>query len=201
MPVMNVNLVLDDATYAGVKAGIYELGGLVKISDNKRVKKHLPTVVDATKEGASKAIDMIREHKKGLFIVGGVLIVGGAVAGAVTYISQRDKVKAKKKFGETLEIYLNAAKEGALTSDLIDDLLDSIEIISKFSKDGAVPINLTSKQLYSLFNSIYDFTKRMADANNVTTKGIKAPSKFSKGKILDLQNYLVMQKQILDNAA
>ena len=201
MPVMNVNLVLDDATYAGVKAGIYELGGLVKNADNKRVKKHLPTVVDATKEGAAKAIDMIREHKKGLLVIGGVLIVGGAVAGAVTYISQKDKIKAKKKFGETLEVYLNAAKEGTLNSNLIDDLLASIEIVSKFSKDGAVPINLTSKQLYSLFNSIYDFTKRMADANNVTTKGIKAPSKLSKSKILDLQNYLVMQKQILDNAA
>ena len=201
MPVMNVNLVLDDATSAGVKAGIYELGGLVKNADNKRVKKHLPTVVDATKEGAAKAIDMIREHKKGLLVIGGVLIVGGAVAGAVTYISQKDKIKAKKKFGETLEVYLNAAKEGTLTSNLIDDLLASIEIVSKFSKDGAVPINLTSKQLYSLFNSIYDFTKRMADANNVTTKGIKAPSKLSKSKILDLQNYLVMQKQILDNAA
>ena len=124
--------------------------------------------------------------------------MGGAVAGAVTYISQKDKIKAKKKFGETLEVYLNAAKEGTLTSNLIDDLLASIEIVSK---DGAVPINLTSKQLYSLFNSIYDFTKRMADANNVTTKGIKAPSKLSKSKILDLQNYLVMQKQILDNAA
>lgn len=201
MPVMNVNLVLDDATYAGVKAGIYELGGLVKNADNKRLKKHLPTVVDATKEGAAKAIDMIREHKKGLLVIGGVLIVGGAVAGAVTYISQKDKIKAKKKFGETLEVYLNAAKEGTLTSNLIDDLLASIEIVSKFSKDGAVPVNLTSKQLYSLFNSIYDFTKRMADANNVTTKGIKAPSKLSKSKILDLQNYLVMQKQILDNAA
>lgn len=201
MPVMNVNLVLDDATYAGVKAGIYELGGLVKNSDNKRVKKHLPTVVDATKEGASKAIDMIREHKKGLFIVGGVIIVGGAVAGAVTYISQKDKIKAKKKFGETLEIYLNAAQSGTLTSNLVDDLLASIEVISKFSKDGAVPINLTSKQLYSLFNSVYDFTKRMAKANNVNAKDIKAPRKFSKGKILDLQNYLVMQKQILDNIA
>ena len=201
MPVMNVNLVLDDATYAGVKAGIYELGGLIKNADNKRVKKHLPTVVDATKEGAAKAIDMIREHKKGLLVIGGVLIVGGAVVGAVTYISQKDKIKAKKKFGETLEVYLNAAKEGTLTSNLIDDLLASIEIVSKFSKDGAVPINLTSKQLYSLFNSIYDFTKRMADANNVTTKGIKAPSKLSKSKMLDLQNYLVMQKQILDNAA
>ena len=201
MPVMNVNLVLDDATYAGVKAGLYELGGLVKNSDNKRVKKHLPTVVDSTKEGATKAIDMIREHKKGLFIVGGVLIVGGAVAGTVTYISQKNKIKAKKKFGKALEIYLNAAKEGTLTSDLIDDLLTSIENVSKFSKNRDVPINITSKQLYSLFSSIYEFTKRMTDVNDVTTKSIKAPSKLSKCKILDLQNYFIIQKQILDNAA
>ena len=41
----------------------------------------------------------------------------------------------------------------------------------------------------------------MAEANNVNAKDIKAPRKFSKGKILDLQNYLVMQKQILDNVA
>ena len=201
MPVMNVNLLLDDSIYAGVKAGLYELSGLVKNANNKRVKRHLPTVVDATKEGATKAIDMIREHKKGLFIVSGVLVVGGAVAGAVTYISQRDKIKAKKRFAETLEIYLNSAQEGTLTSNLIDDLLASIEVVSKFSKDGSVPINLTSKQLYSLFDSIYDFTKRMADANNVNTEEIKAPSNLSKGKILDLRNYLVMQKQIFDNAA
>ena len=201
MPVMNVNLVLDDATYVGVKSGIFELCGLVKDADNKRIKKHLPTVVDATKEGAAKAIDMIREHKKGLFIIGGVFIVGGAIAGAVTYISQKDKIKAKKRFGEALENYLNTAQEGVLTSNLIDDLLESIEGVSKFSKDGSVPLNLTSKQLYSLFNSIYDFTKRMADANNVNTKGIKVPNKLSKNKIVDLQNYLFMQKQILDNVA
>ena len=147
MPVMNVNLVLDDATYAGVKAGIYELGGLVKNADNKRVKKHLPTVVDATKEGAAKAIDMIREHKKGLLVIGGVLIVGGAAAGAVTYISQKDKIKAKKKFGEALEVYLNAAKEGTLTSNLIDDLLAS------FYLHGLEPV--TSAYL-SLFASQTD---------------------------------------------
>ena len=30
MPVVSVNLVLDDATYAGVKAGALELCGMVK---------------------------------------------------------------------------------------------------------------------------------------------------------------------------
>ena len=41
----------------------------------------------------------------------------------------------------------------------------------------------------------------MATANNANTKCIKEPSKFSKGKIFDWLNFLVMQKQILDNAA
>ena len=65
MPVMNVNLLLDEATYAGVKSGMLELCGMVKDTDSKKVRKHLPTVIDATKEGASKAIDIVREHKKG----------------------------------------------------------------------------------------------------------------------------------------
>lgn len=201
MPVINVNLVIDNKTLAGVKAGVYELGGLVKNANNKRVKKHLPTIVDSTKEGVTKAIDIIREHKKEFFIVGGVLILGGAAVGVATYVSQRSKIKAKKKFGKTLEVYLNAAQEGTLTSELIDELLTSIEIVSKFSKDGEVPINISSKQLYSLFNSVYEFTKRMAQVNKVNTSSIKAPSKFSKNKIFDLQDYLVIQKQIFDNAA
>ena len=61
MPVVNVNLVLDDKTYAAVKAGVYELGGLVK--DNKHIiRKHLPTVVDSAKDvrvQKSKANQMV----------------------------------------------------------------------------------------------------------------------------------------------
>ena len=65
MPVVNVNLLVDDKTYAGVKAGVLELCGMAKNVDNKRVAKHIPAVADAAKEGASKAIDFIRLHKKG----------------------------------------------------------------------------------------------------------------------------------------
>ena len=77
MPVVNVNLLVDEKTYAGVKAGVLELCGMAKNVDNKRVAKHIPAVADAAKEGAAKAIDFIRVHKKGAIIAGGVLIVGG----------------------------------------------------------------------------------------------------------------------------
>ena len=201
MPVMNVNLFLDEATYAGVKSGMLELCGMVKDTDSKKVRKHLPTVIDATKEGASKAIDIVREHKKGFLIIGGVLIVGGAVAGAVSYVAQKDKIMAKKKFADALEIYLNAAQDGILTSELIENLITALDDVSKYSQKGVIPIKLSSKQLQALFNSIYDFTKRMASANNISTKGITPPSKLTKGKILDLQEYLNKQKEILESAA
>ena len=83
MPVVNVNLLVDEKTYAAVQAGVLELCGMAKNIDNKRVAKHIPAVADAAKEGAAKAIDFIRVHKKGTVIVSGILIIGSAVAGVI----------------------------------------------------------------------------------------------------------------------
>ena len=94
MPVVNVNLMLDDATYRGVMDGALELCGMVK-DQKHRVRKHLPTVFDSAKEGAAKAIDIVRNHKKELIIVGGLVIVGGAVVGTVSYFTQKEKRIAK----------------------------------------------------------------------------------------------------------
>ena len=201
VPVVNVNLVLDDATYAGVKAGALELCGLVKDMDSKKVRKHLPTVFDAAKDGAAKAIDIIREHKKGLLIVGGLLIIGGVVVGAVSYVSEKDKRKAKKHLGVSLQKYLDAAQDGKLTVEIVDKLINDLDVVSKLYKDNTVPLNLSAKQLSALFNSIYDYTLRMATANNVAIPNIPTPKRFTKNTVVDLQQYLNAQKQILNNAA
>ena len=114
MPVVNVNLLVDEKTYAAVQAGVLELCGMAKNVDNKRVAKHIPAVADAAKEGASKAIDFIRLHKKETLIVGGVIILGGAVVGTVGYITSLDKRKRERQFAEDLQVYLDAAREGKL---------------------------------------------------------------------------------------
>ena len=201
MPVVNVNLVLDDATYAGVKAGALELCGLVKDIDSKKVRKHLPTVFDAAKDGAAKAIDIIREYKKGLLIVGGLLIIGSVVVGTVSYISEKDKRRAKKHLGVSLQKYLDAAQDGKLTVEIVDKLINDLDVVSQLYKDNTVPLNLSAKQLSALFNSIYDYTLRMANANNVTIPNIPTPKRFTKNTVLDLQQYLNAQKQILNSAA
>ena len=63
MPVIPIYLNIDEKTYAGVQAGVLELCGLAKNADTKRVAKHIPTVADAAKDGASKAIEANNPQK------------------------------------------------------------------------------------------------------------------------------------------
>lgn len=199
MPVVNVNLLLDDATYDLVKMGKLELCGMVK-DNSKKIRKHLPAVADAAKDGASKAIDLIRNHKKETLIIGGFIVVGGATFGIVDYFTGKEKRKSEKELVISLEKYLEAAKNGKLTSEILDELILNVEMASKYSKDGSIPIKLSSRQLNAFFFNIYDFTKRMADANEVKVK-IKAPNVFKKNTIIDLKDYLTVQKEIIKKAA
>ena len=200
MPVVNVNLVLDDVTYRGVMEGALELCGMVK-DQNHRVRKHLPTVVDSAKEGAVKAIDIVRNHKKELLIVGGLVIVGGVVVGTVSYFAQKEKRLAKKQFGKSLQVYLDAAQKGTLTIYILDSLIDDLETIAKLHKGEEIQLNISAKNLTALLNSIYEYTQQFAQANDVPVYDIKAPKRFKKNTILDLQQYLMVQKEILIKAS
>lgn len=200
MPVVNVNLVLDEATYKGVMAGALELCGMVK-DQKHRVRKHLPTVFDSAKEGAAKAIDIVRNHKKELIIVGGLVIVGGVVVGTMSYFTQKEKRLAKKQFGKSLQVYLNAAQNGELTVDVLDSLISDLEALSKFYKGEEIPLNISTKNLTALLNSIYDYTQQFAQANNINVYDIRAPRRFKKNTILDMKQYLTVQKEILTKAA
>lgn len=158
MPVVPIYLKIDEKTYLGVKTGMLELCGLAKNVDNKRVAKHIPTVADAAKEGASKAIDFIREHQKGAIIVSGVLIVGGAISGSIGYVSHRKQRKLDKQFGAALQDYLEAARSGTLSIDILNSLICSIEIIEQDNPKGNINLNVSTEQFGELINCILAFS-------------------------------------------
>lgn len=201
MPVVPIYLNIDEKTYAGVKAGLYELYGLAKEVDNKRVAKHIPAVTDAAKEGASKAIDFIRLHQKGTIIVGGVLIIGGAVAGTVGYVAHRKQRELDKQFGTALQEYLDSARNGTLNIEILDTLIASIEAVEKCNPKKPISLNVSAAQFGDLINCIFDYTKRLAEANNISTQSINRPKYFKKKTADDLKYYLNMQKHIFEQAA
>ena len=201
MPVVNVNLLVDDKTYAGIKTGVLELCGMAKNVDNKRVAKHIPAVADAAKEGASKAIDFIRLHKQGTLIVGGVIILGGAVVGTVGYITSLDKRKRERQFAEDLQVYLDAAREGKLTIEILDALINSLDQLSNEDPSKAVNLKITASQFSDLIHSIFDYTIRLAEANNISPVLISKPKILKKKNYSDLQYYLNMQRSIFEQAA
>lgn len=201
MPVVPIYLNIDEKTYASVKAGLYELYGLAKEVDNKRVAKHIPAVTDAAKEGASKAIDFIRLHQKGTIIVGGVLIIGGAVAGTVGYVAHRKQRELDKQFGTALQEYLDSARNGTLNIEILDTLIASIEAVEKCNPKKPISLNVSAAQFGDLINCIFDYTKRLVEANNISTQSINRPKYFKKKTADDLKYYLNMQKHILEQAA
>ena len=201
MPVVNVNLLVDEKTYADVKAGVLELCGMAKNVENKRVAKHIPAVADAAKEGASKGIDFIRLHKKGTLIVGGVIILGGAVVGTVGYITSRDKRKREKQFAKDLQVYLDAAREGKLTIEILDALINSLDQLSNDDPSKVVNLKITASQFSDLIHSIFDYTVRLAEANSINPALISKPKMLKKNNYSDLQYYLNMQRSIFEQAA
>ena len=201
MPVVNVNLLVDEKTYAAVQSGVLELCGMAKNVDNKRVAKHIPAVADAAKEGASKAIDFIRLHKKETLIVGGVIILGGAVVGTVGYITSLDKRKRERQFAEDLQVYLDAAREGKLTIEILDALINSLDQLSNDDPSKAVNLKITASQFSDLIHSIFDYTIRLAEANNISPALISKPKILKNKNYSDLQYYLNMQRSIFEQAA
>lgn len=201
MPIVPIYLNIDDKTYEGVKSGALELYGLAKNVDNKRIAKHIPTITDAAKEGASKAIDFVRLHQKETFIISGVLVVGGTVAGTVGYIAHRKQRKLDMQFGLALQEYVDSARNGALNIDILDNLINSIEAIEKNNPKKSINPNISAAQFSDLINCIFDFTRRLAEANNISTRSINRPKYFHKKTSADLKYYLNMQKQIFEQAA
>lgn len=180
MPIVPIYLDIDDQTYSAVLSGAVELCGMAKAVDTKRVVKHIPTIVDKTKESSAQAIDFVREHKKGALVAGGILIVGSAAAGAVGYIKQRKQRKLEAQFGKALQDYLEAAKSGELTLETLNTLINAIEAIEQNHPDENVKLNIPAAQFNDLVQCIFDYTLRLAEANNFNKKSIHRPTPFKK---------------------
>ena len=99
------------------------------------------------------------------------------------------------------QIYLDAAQEGNLTIEILDALIDSLNALSKDNPSKTVDLKITAFQFSDLIRSIFDYTIRLAEANNIDPALISKPKMLKKKTYLDLQYYLDMQKSIFEQVA
>lgn len=120
---------------------------------------------------------------------------------AVGYVAHRKQRKLDRQFGLALQEYLDSARNGTLNIDILNTLINSIEAIEKNNPKKSINLNISAAQFSDLINCIFDFTKRLAEANNINTHSINRPKYFKKKTSDDLKYYLNMQKQIFEQVA
>lgn len=212
MKIAQVNLAVSDDIYSDIMKGTLEIAAGV-VRDNKGViRKHLPKVANVVKE--NKAVKAVAANKNAMQIVKNLKVVGivigavVAVGGGVVYMVHRHKEKKTEalegyiaNFQNALKAYLKAAKAGAINEKVVDNLLEALKELRNSKVGDAVMLSISATQLNELINSIFDYTRQLAEANDFTDVRVKSPKRGSKNSIMNLQNYLEIQRQIIAKAA
>ena len=211
MKIAQVSLAVPDEIYEGILAGTLEIAAGV-VRDNKGViRKHLPKVAVQAKDSAAKAakngagiVQAVKKNPGVAIAVGAAAAVGGGVAYLVHH-SKKKKLTTQEEcvenFQKALKAYLKATKAGKLNEKVVDDLLVALEEAQNSKAGDAVMLSIPAKQLNELISSIFDYTKRLAEANAFKDVRIVAPKRGAKNGIANLQSYLEIQKQIIEKAA
>lgn len=212
MKIAQVNLAVPDEIYSDIMKGTLEIAAGV-VRDNKGViRKHLPKVANVAKD--NKAVKAVAANKNAIQIVKNLKVVGivvgaaAAVGGGVAYMVHRHKEKKAEaleeciaNFQNALKAYLKAAKAGAINAKVVDNLLEALEEVRNSKAGDAVMLSIPATQLNQLINSIFDYTRQLAEANAFTDAHVKSPKRGSKNSMVNLQSYLEIQKQIIAKAA
>ncbi|MCR5206450.1 MAG: hypothetical protein K6E47_15595 [Lachnospiraceae bacterium] len=92
----------------------------------------------------------------------------------------------RSKFKKNMSIYIDAISKGALTVEIIDNLMNSVKRVKT--------IQIDSKDFIKILVIIRDYTINIAEKNNIEIENI------SKDNIVSLPEYLSIQRELLQTA-
>ena len=183
---------IPDDIAIGLASGLYRrIGGVVRyaVGEHKgqivKLLKPVPLPQDqkAALSIAEKALQFGKQHKKlmvGALIVAGAAAIGGGIYGGV-------KVNKRSKFQKAFKRYIDAIRVGDLNVEIIEELESSLSDMKT--------VNMKASELSILLGRIRDYTNKLAENNDVDVQ-IKETST----PIIDIRQYLEMQKKILKSA-
>lgn len=176
------------------------IGGVVRyaVGPHKgQIVKHLTPVDMKVAEEAqgigAQILKFAKNNKKGL-------IIGGAIAGAVTIGGvvyskvKKHEPEAVTNFRKALKNYISAIRAGNMDEKVIDNLMNALDELKKRKDYDRISIQLSTEELDVLVNRIYDYTMKLAKDNSVELDEDEITD--SGNTIINLQNYLKTQKRI-----
>ena len=179
-------------------------GGVVRhaVGPKKgQIVKHLKPIdlkdAEQAKGFGTKALQYAKQNKKGLLVGGMIALV---TAGGYIY----HKIKTREpavvtEFRAALRTYIAEIREGNLELDTIDALMSALDDLKTHKDYEKLMITLSSEDIDTLVNRIYEYTLKLAANNNVELT--EEERSQSNNSILNLQNYLKIQKRIFEEAA
>ena len=210
MPVVQDAFYIPDDIATGLATGLYRrIGSVVRyaVSPNKgRIVKHLKPIDLKVAEEAQgigdKAIQFVKEHKKGTIIT----VAAAAVVGTGAFIYSKVKnhePKVVAEFRTALRVYIDAIREGNMDIDIINNTMDALEELKQHKNYEKISIQLATEDLEVLVGRIYEYTIKLAKDNDVELPEDELRTSHAKtvGTIINLQNYLKAQKRIFEATA
>ncbi len=181
------------------------IGGIVRYAVGPKkgqIVKHLDPVdlkaAEQAKGIGAKVLQFAKHNKKGLLV--GSAIAGVVAAGGFIYYKVKTHEPAVvTKFRAALRTYIAEIRKGNLELETIDALMSALDDLKKHKDYEKFKITLSTEDLDTLVNRIYEYTLRLA-ANNKVELTEEERSR-SDNSILNLQNYLRTQKRIFEEAA
>lgn len=200
---------IPDDIATGLATGLYRrIGSVVRyaVGPNKgQIVKHLQPVNIKTAEQAQgigvTAFQFVKQHKKETVIT----LLGAAAVGTGIWIYNKAKnyePKVVAQFRASLRVYIDAIRKGNLDIGTINSLLENLEALKQHKDYEKIQIQMTTEDLEVLVNRICEYTRKLAQDNQValTRDEMRACDKQG-GVLVHLQTYLEAQKCIFETVA
>lgn len=205
MAIIQVAYKVPKDIHDGLLSGNLKRFGSV-VRDHTGIIKHLkevPISAQNQKPDISVHIAKILKKNKTPIIIG----LSAAVAAGVAFFAMKSNKKSKESaivenYNASLCAYLEAVRSGNVNIDIINRLASNLENIKTNYNSEGVKINFSPRQLEILVNLVFDYTRKLAEANSIELSGLeKRTSTSSDNTILNFQRYLEVQKQIFEKAS
>lgn len=180
-------------------------GGVIRyaVGSNKgNIVKHLDPIDLKVAEQAKGVVAQImkgaKKNKK--YILIGVAVASVATAGGIIYHKVKNREpKAVTKFRAALRIYIEEIRNGNPELKTIESLMSVLDKLKSHKDYEKYKIELSTDDIDALVGRIYDYTIHFAENNQIE---LTEQEKYrTDNPILNLQNYLKIQKSIFERAA